>query len=487
MTKVVILGGGISGLSLAWFLRRAAPIASGLDITILDKAGRLGGWVHTEYDFGQVLERGPRGFKPSGKGVETLKLIEDLGLQSEVVFPTLASTKRFLYHKGHLQQLPDNMRSLILNTPPVLGNPLPALMKEPFLPKGLWADETIHSFMSRRFGPKIATIFDGMCSGIYAGDVRALSIRSCFPLLWKLEKRYGSVLKGAFYMNEETVGEESHFVQTAKKYSQVSFRTGMATLVNTLSASLQSMGTTTLPRTNVAAISMATIGDKQTVCVTAYKENGEEFVVKADHVFSTLSATDLSTLLPKSNEYSAMKSKLEALCKSVDVAVVNLLYNAKRIKELDGFGYLVPSMNREGVLGVAWDSSIFPSQVAPSEVYEMVETDCSVRMTVMMGGAHDPQVIHADEGELTSRAIGKVCGHMGITQQPVFSMTGVMKQCIPQYTVGHYKRLREVEACVYSAMPRLHVLGTSFYGVGIADCVFQAKSVADRFVSECME
>ena len=493
MQKVVILGGGISGLSLAWFLRVVSEAASvPLRITILERSCRSGGWIFTDSTSGHVLEHGPRGFRPSGKGVETLKLVESLGLEKDVVRPAESGMNRFLYHDRKLQQLPSNFISLVFRRPSVMKGVIRSLFKEPFQPKGLWVDESIYSFISRRFGGSAVDIVDGMVSGIYAGDIRKLSMRSCFPVLWHFEKNKGSVLKGMLRGStadrSASCTKNSSFVQKMKVAPQVSFRKGMGHLSKKLSERLGSLPNVKIHHdTHVLSISHS-VGSsanayKDIVVHTRNGEHGRGTDFEANHIFSTLTSSQLSELLPGSHRL--LKTKLDKLCGSVSVAVINLVYDIPNAHRRDGFGYLVPSVNKEDILGVAWDSSIFPSQTVSKFYCNKTEGNAQAqehtRLTVMMGGAHNPHIAKLKEDRLVARAIEKVEEHMGITKTPCHSTANRMENCIPQYYVGHHQRLAAIEKIVEETIPFLTPLGTSFYGVGIADSVFAAKRAAEVY------
>jgi len=262
-TNLTVLGGGVSGLSLAYFLRQrlqqllvspSSPLTTLPHITVVEAQPRLGGWVQsnpssplpspspspsspsspTPHPPRHVFERGPRGFRPNGNGVEILRLAEALSLSQDAVKTSDASKHRFLYVDGQLQQMPASPTDVVLRMPSVLKEAFRGIVHEPFVPRGLWSDETVHSFVSRRFGDHVATrVFGGMVSGIYAGDIHRLSMKSCFPKLWNWERDHGSVLKGMFSKNspnqdpfQGVVAEDSPFVQSYATAAQVSFKHG---------------------------------------------------------------------------------------------------------------------------------------------------------------------------------------------------------------------------------------------------------------------
>ncbi len=187
MKRVAILGAGITGLSVAWYLKK--KYRNALEIAIYEKSGRAGGWIESFTKEGFRFEGGPRGFRPKGQGEATLELISELGLTKELVPSNRKAQVRYIAHKGKLRVFS------------------PFYLLQQGVVRSLWCDlktpassledESIAQFAQRRFKRGIAEgVIDPLVHGIFAGDPKQLSIRSCFPKIWQAEQRYGSVLKG---------------------------------------------------------------------------------------------------------------------------------------------------------------------------------------------------------------------------------------------------------------------------------------------------
>ncbi|MBS0625643.1 MAG: protoporphyrinogen oxidase [Verrucomicrobia bacterium] len=178
MVKTAILGGGISGLSAAWYLLKKEPQAN---IVLYEKGPRLGGWIETNTSRGFTFERGPRTLARS-RSPYLLQLIDELGLK------TISSSggKRYLWRQGKLRPIGSYWPSMLC-----------AIARDLFAKRSQQDDESIASFASRRFGKRAAELFfDPMTLGVYAGDIHRLSIRSCFPTLWDWEQKEGSLFRG---------------------------------------------------------------------------------------------------------------------------------------------------------------------------------------------------------------------------------------------------------------------------------------------------
>ncbi|XP_030329822.1 protoporphyrinogen oxidase isoform X1 [Strigops habroptila] len=196
---VAVVGGGISGLAACYHLVRSPHPPK---VLLLEAGARLGGWLQsTRAADGAVFEHGPRGIRPGGAaGTDTLHMVSELGLAGAVLpvpgdHP--ASRNRFLYVAGALHKLPSGLGALLRPVPPFSRALLWSGLRDLLAPAGTEPDETIHAFVRRRFGPEVADIaVDSLCRGVFAGDCRALSVRSCFPLLFQAERRRRSVLLG---------------------------------------------------------------------------------------------------------------------------------------------------------------------------------------------------------------------------------------------------------------------------------------------------
>lgn len=361
--NIIILGGGITGLSAAWFLHKQDPKTK---ITLLEKEDRLGGWIRTSDEGGFLFEKGPRTF-PLGRSPHLLALIHDLKL--EIILSDPSAAKRFILHKGTLRTPGSFLPSF-----------LPYLIRELFIRPSTADDESIYDFAVRRFNPKIAeTLFDPLTLGIYGGDIRKLSIRACFPSLHQWEREKGSVLFGLLSAPKN------------KGKGLFTLRQGMETLIQELKKQLPIEIMLNCPVEKISQHEIIAGGK------TWY----------ADRV--------LSALPPQ--------------CSTRALWVVNLGFVGAVLPK-KGFGYLVPTQEKESVLGVIFDSTIFPQQ------NRRVET----RLTVM---------IRPEEKEPLQASLNALERHLGITAQPIHSSTFFAKNAIPQFEVGcKYTDGVSVDACI---------------------------------------
>jgi oxygen-dependent protoporphyrinogen oxidase len=458
MSTVVIVGGGLSGLSLAYSLQQAAPH---IDITLLEKEQRLGGTIHTEACDGFRIEYGPNGFldtKPT-----TAALSRDLGLGDRLIAAKKAAARtRYLYLRGRLERLPDNLRSF-LGTRILSWRGKWGLLTERFRrPRRDGSDESIDDFARRRAGPEVADVLaDALVTGIYAGDPKLLSLRATFPRLAELEERYGSVMKGMSAVARERRAEAKARGEVYQRPGTMwSFREGLQALVDALRASLIRP-----PLLGANARSLERHEDSSTW--TVYGEGQETW--SADAVVLACPAYEQMHIL---NELDA---ELAESVWSIDysrVAVVALGYRREDVPlALDGFGFLVPQRDRRDLLGVQWCSSIFPDR-APMG---------SVLLRAMCGGWSRPEIVGWDDGRLLAAVRAELRATMGVTAEPIFHRIVRWERAIPQYHLGHAGHIVWIEKRA-RRYPGLFLAGNAYHGVAMNDCTEQALRLSAEVV-----
>lgn len=427
--KIAILGAGISGLTLGWRLKNL-----GVDFTLFEKSDKAGGWIRTSQEEGFLFEQGPHSCRTRGAGRATLELIEQLGLESEVIAASPHARKRYIYAGGKFKQVPVCPVSLLFS--PWNIQMLKALWNDWRTPKGSGEDESIYAFVSRRLSPQVADeLFDPFTTGIFAGDIHQLSAKACFPFLTSLEQTHGGLVRGMWKQRQAKTPAGSPFVQKMVKTPLFSFRKGMQTLTDTLVHRL-----TESIRFNKEAVKLEQVGEKWRV---HFADGSSE---DADRVFLALPAYAAAPLCNPDLGKVPFAS----------LTVVNLGYRGKVLPQ-EGFGYLIPSKEQDPTMGVLWDSSVFPEQNRHPE---------ETRFTVMLRPSeHDPL-------EQAQTALSQ---QLKVHGRPAASKVSFIKKGIPQYIVGHLDRLNQIEA---SLPPSLHLLGSSFRTISVNECISEALNVS---------
>ncbi|KAE9134560.1 hypothetical protein PF010_g2400 [Phytophthora fragariae] len=480
---VVVLGGGISGLTLAYFLRQALPkaAADATRIRVLDASSESGGWVRTARREGFLFEEGPRGFRPSRNGAEMLRLVEQLQLQSKMQAVDPAAQARYILRDGRVEKVPGSL--LEMARWPLTLAVARAALRELFVKPGTLEDESVYNWTTRRFSPVVAErLLDPMASGIFGGDIRKLSMRACFPMLMDLEREHGSVVKsmllgGAGGQDTLLDGtKKSDFVKKHEKSVSVSFADGMSTLMDALADRVTAdpmadlLLNTKVTRLAVHGHNNGSTKGPSFVVESKDPMSGEIWEpIKASHVFSTIPACYLAPAVKDSAP--GLAEALDEI-KFVDMGMVHVGYNEK-VLSTEGFGYLIPTAEHEKVLGVVFDSNTFPVQNAEGKMQTC--------LSVMSGGAHFREVASLPEGELERNALDALKRHLGITRKPDYVRAMALTNGIPQYHVGFGQTLQRIEKQAARSAPGLFLGGNSFYGIGLADCVTQSKQLALKF------
>lgn len=463
MKKALIIGGGISGLSTAWLLRAKAQAAGKeLDITLLEKERRVGGKIWSIHEEGYTCEWGPNGFLDSKP--QTLELCSAIGVEGNLHRSNDNARKRFIFSGGELHRLPEGgpsfLKSRLISWP---GKLRLALEPTPFIaPAPAGVDETLADFGRRRLGREaLDKLIAPMVSGIFAGDPETMSLVSCFPRIAELEREYGGLVRAMIMLAKKKKKDiaEGKVVSSAAGPGGVltSFREGIQYLSDALSASL---GDIVKPGSQVVSVGRGA-GLAYRVRCDDGAEHEADLVIAASPAFAVADmVADLDAGISgvlRQIPYSSM-------------TVICFGYERDRIAHpLDGFGYLIPKKEGCSTLGTLWDSSMFEKRAPEGKVL----------LRSMMGGACFPEYIKLGDDEVVARVRRDLQTTMGITAEPSFVRVFRHEQAIPQYTVGHGKRLDALDGLLKNH-PGLILTGNSYRGIGLNDCVAAAQRASDE-------
>ncbi|CAA7264307.1 unnamed protein product [Cyclocybe aegerita] len=511
--NIAVLGGGLTGLSAAFHLSRRFPAAQ---ITLLEKQARLGGWVRSErvklpqISASVLLEGGPRTLRPNGKPV--LELINLLQLEDQLVTvpKTAAPAKsRFVYvpesygdNVSGLQCLPSSLLSLISSQ--LLSILLPAILREPFRRSNRppnAEDESLDSFLSRRFGETFARTFgSALVHGVYASDSRKLSVRAAFPSLWEAENRGGSVVRGFLIPSRTKTLDDDYalgtMVDRMRGVSVFSFRDGMTTLTDALEARLRTTSNVTiLSGTNVTAMKP---GGNYFEISTSYRQT-----VQASYAISALPLPKLHQLLSSSLE-SRTSHEVPHLLENPTstVHVVNLVFQCPPAQvHPEGFGYLIPRHpagyptsaipSSPGILGVVFDSCSLHGQDLPL-IEDYYSKATHTKLTVMLGGPYPtlplPAQLACAASDTMPPYVASVLDQLKRQlgrdlPNPIYWHIWNNEGCIPTLQPGHLERVKEMREALQSyGGGRLAVVGSGVGGVSVSDCIEAGRQVGKEWV-----
>lgn len=454
MERIAIIGGGISGLSLAWFLLEKDP---GADVTVFEAEQRPGGKIWTDRAEGFLCEWGVNGFLDNKP--KTLELSRKLKL--EPMRSNDASRKRFIYSDGLLHRLPESPPAFFFSKLLSLPGRL-RVMAEPFIAGNAKEEETLAEFARRRLGREAyEKLIDPMASGIYAGNPETLSLRACFPKVYDLEKKHGGLVRGMLKLQQEKKKQGSaEKVGAGPGGVLTSYFDGMGELIRALKTTLGGR-----LRLGYRAVSIERKGSSYTVS------------------FADSSSFEADTVIVASPAYAASEMlrnidrKISSTLSEIpypSVSVVCLGYKKDSFTaDLDAFGYLIPSREKRKILGTLYDSSIFPNR-AP-EGYALLR--------IMVGGARASELAMEQEHRLLETIRKELSDIIGIRAEPDFVRIYRHEMAIPQYTVGHTERLRTLDR-ILEKQKNLYLTGNAYRGISVNDCIENSARLAEKIIEE---
>ncbi len=442
--SVCIVGGGISGLALAFFLHRR-----GIAVTVLEAKARPGGTVASERADGWIVEGGPNStLRRSGIEDALGRLVQDVGLGDRLRAANPLSARRFVLRGGQLIPLPATPPAF-LSTPLFSRATKVRLLAEPLVGRAR-DDESIASFVRRRLGAEFLDYaVEPFISGVYAGNPETLSVRAATPRIHALEARYGSLILGAIARGR--IARQAG----SPRGTIVSFAGGMAELTDRIAQVLPQGAVCT--GCSVRELKPLEGGGWSVAWNGGEAEFGRVVIATPADEAAAL----LRPLAP------AAAQALEAI-PYAPVASVALGYRRGEVAHpLDGFGFLAP--RREGLrtLGALFSSSLFAGRAPAGHVL----------LTAFIGGMTDPAAEALPEDELIAIVTSELGRLLGISGTPVLARVHRWPRAIPQYTLGHLDRIADVDQAL-AAFPNLSCVANWRGGVALADCVRNAETAA---------
>jgi protoporphyrinogen/coproporphyrinogen III oxidase len=446
---VVIVGGGITGLSAAYALRGRARV------TLLELEARLGGKLVTERlgsPLGSgVVDGGAESFitrKP-----EAYQLALELGLEAELLDPGAETKGVFLWRDGGMREVPTSppalMRSSLLSWAGKWR-----LLREPFTPPAPTdADESLFAFLERRLGREAAQTFAPVMAGIYSTDPRHQSLNASFPILRELEREGGSLVRGMLKRRSKTKAQKT----TVQPPRAISFRNGVGTLIDALEAKLRSQPNCEV-RLNARVAANFERADTQHLRL----ESGE--VLTADAVILACPAPVSASLLEGRAPDTARA--LRALRHS-SIGTLALQYPTAALEaHRDVRGLMIPRTE-----GRVIDAVLFTGFKMPSRV-----TGETTLLRVFFGAAR-PDLVTMPEAELLEVVRSELRATLGLEAQPLAWKAFRWAESFPSLEVGHLERVAAAERVVPNGVL---LAGASYYGLGVPDCVRQGRDAAER-------
>lgn len=472
MQKIIIVGGGIAGLAAAVHLKAGAKAHDKkVEVLLLEKNNRIGGKILTEKQGNYLIEGGPDSFLP--EKVWSVNLAKHLGLEPEMLPSNDQFKGTFIYSGKQLHSLPEGVMLMV----PTMFKPMassrliswPGKMRmgmEMFIPRRkIMEDESLASFVTRRLGREcLEKIAEPLVAGIHTSNPDNMSVLATFPRFVQMEQKSGSLIRGMLAAMKSkphaTLSGPPPRPGAAKMTYFMSFKNGMQTLSRACSDFIGKdsirLGAT------VKAIEPAGKG------YTVILENGEK--LDADYVMlGTASYESAEMVKGFDDTLAAQMNKIEWSSS----ATVSIAFKKEDVKvPLKGFGFIVPRVEGRRINAATY-SSIKWSFRAP---------DDHILIRTFVGGGHHEELVHElDDAAMTSTVLEELDGILGLKANPQFSKTYRWYKGMPKYTVGHLDRIGVLDRTL-SLHPGLHLIGCSYKGIGIGDCIHEAQIAAEKIL-----
>ena len=449
MTRVLIIGGGISGLSTAYHLARA-----GLPSTLIERQPRLGGVIRTETVEGCLLEAGPDSFLAAKPWA--LELIRELGLASEVIGSNDHLRKTYVLKEGRLRALPDGLmlmvptRVLPLVTTRLLSWPAKLRMGLEWFRRPLSGpapDRSVAEFIRDHYGAEaVDYLAEPLLAGVYGGRPELLSVASVLPRFLELEARYGSLTRGVLAARRKAAAEARGLplFQTLKP--------GLGRLVTTLETAAR-------PALEV----LHGFAESIEPSPAGYRVRVEGAWLDARHVVLACPAYEAAALLDTLDPQ--LGRLLTSIPYTTSITISLGFPKAGFSHPLNGFGFLVPRRERRRLVACTWVNTKFSHRVPGDKVV----------LRCFLGD--DQDALRESDEALVAAVREELRRLMDVAAEPIFTRVARWPRSMAQYTVGHQQRLEEIRARL-AALPGLHLAGNAYSGIGLPDCIRTGKQAA---------
>lgn len=448
---VLIAGAGLSGLSVARFLRRDRPDIS---LLVLEKSDRPGGAILSHGEEGYLAEWGAHGFLDNCE--ESRALLALAGLEAEVEKAPLDRFVRYVCLDGRLRLIPQNPKKIIasgLVSPWAKLRVLADLWKKPLL-----GEPSVADWVAHRFGRSLLPFADAVFTGTYAGDFERLRIDAVMPGVRRLEREHGSVIRGLLGKRKSMPKKEKG--KGIPLPAMTSFKTGMERLPQALAEGLQ-LNEVLFYRTGVAGISRTAGGE--------WEVRTAQHAMRCRHLVLALPVNQTLELL---NPVGEMPRPPLAAVPEARIATIALGFT-DRARVPFGFGYLAPEQEHRFALGALFSSHMFPGRAPRGHIL----------LEALVGGRRHPDRLELNDAELISRVYDDLRQLLDLPEKPCYTRVLRPRAGIPQLEEGYPALLNWLDE-VHGTQPGLHVCGFGWHGIGINDMTKEAARVAAAIMQE---
>lgn len=460
--KIAIIGGGVTGLSAAYYLlEKQKDTQLPFDFQLFEKSDRFGGKIYTSKQAGFTIERGADSFL--ARKESATRLVKKLGLEEDLV--RNETGQAFVLVKNKLHKIPaGSYRGIPTRLGPYFNSSMFSLKgklrgaMDLFLPKGELTDDlSLGALFRRRYGNEFVDhLIEPLLAGIYSGDIDQMSVAATLPELIEIEQKYGSLTKGL----RETLQMPKN-PPRAKQGAFYSLKSGLDTMIDALERELAGKVTKNITVNHI---------EKTTDGYHLLLSDGT--VYEADGVIMATEHHQVPKIL---SQYDFVKDNLEQVPTTSTANVAIGFPKSAFKRKIDGTGFVISRKSDTRITACTWTDKKWPNTTP--------EGKALVRCYV--GKPNDQEVIHNSDTEITDIVLRDLYKTMKIKADPEIAVVTRWPEARPQYTVGHVQRLQQLEDRLAEELPGIYLAGSSYEGVGIPDCINQGEAKAQevlRFV-----
>jgi protoporphyrinogen/coproporphyrinogen III oxidase len=454
--KVVVIGGGITGLTAAYYLQKEIQEKNlPIELKLVEASHRLGGKIQTLIQDGYVIERGPDSFVP--RNSSPLRLAEEIGIDDTMVGSKWG--KSFVIAGGELYPMPGgSIIGIPTQIAPFITTNLFSLTGKMraaadfILPRsGVTDDQSLGKFFRRRMGDEVVeNLIEPLLTGIYAGDIDQLSLMSTFPELQRIEQEHRSLIAGIKKAASQSKNQ-------GKNGRFLTFSKGLQSLVEGVESTLS-------PKTVHKGMKVSRIRQETVNGYTIHFTNGH--VLEADSVVITTPHHSLQSMFPELPFMDFLK-KMPA----TSVATVSMGFNQSAITENTNGNEFIVSRNSDfSITACTWTHKKWP-HTAP---------EGKVLIRCYLGKSGDETIVDLSDDQIQQIVLEDLEKIMKLDGDPDFTVVTRYKDSMPQYTVGHQERTNSLYRCLEEELPGVFIAGSSFEGLGIPECIEQGEKVVRK-------
>ena len=469
MKRVAIIGGGISGLSAAFYLEKARAAGADLEYTLFESGQRLGGSMYSDRVEGCLVEAGPDSFLTEKPWA--LSLCKELGIADQLIGSNDAQRKTYIMVKGRLVVMPDGLMFMVpTQLVPTALSPLfswstKLRMARELLhpPRPMHTDETVAELVERHFGAEVVDrLADPLLSGVYGGDAAKLSARAVLPRFVEMEEKYGSLSRAMLAAHKKMMAARKEPAPPLF----TSLQDGMQQMVDAVAARLDPESIRL--RTHVLRVYPEDSSSSWRVSV---EMNGEE---RFDAVLIATPANVAGALLDGVDR--GLARNLLDITYSSSVTVTLGYYIDQLATLPPGFGFLVPRSEGTRMLACTFVHNKFPHRAPEGKGI----------LRCFLGGARDEAVLGLTDDEMLETVHRELKDILKLEARPIFARVYRWRGAMAQYEPGHIARVERIEKRV-AEIPGLALAGNAYHGIGVPDCIRSGMEAANSLAQVSVE